>query len=489
VSPTDTPTPTKIPTESLFPDPEVVECISGKVLFTSHLPNEIEAWNATSSLLVASDGGLPRIIGLSGSLIPQKSDAFKMTVSRNPDDDYAGWYMRTNCFDVWDDLTKISTTVWLPVIAGKRYKFRIVTTIPSSRTRIGLTFGSLNFAFSTCEVSDTDCVMPERTPGPTAIPDPETLPCGISGVLFTSHLVDEPETWYMTLSPSISVTNGSPRIIGISGSWIGMDNSHMNMKISGLGYSGWELFSDCFNFSQSSSDDNEFYTPYFEQRTGVRYRFRIVTTIPSNYTQIIWGNPPVTLQSCYKGENVCPVPSVSLSPLPTGSISPAESSSHAAVSWTQIASKATTSESTGAPIRFTSKSDSESLESRSSFPLRTARPTRSDSGSGHQSDIRPPLRTPLSNPPVLLPDAEPIDLSGVVELPDQFVNDPPIEFHGTGTIAKKPDANNQGFNDELTLENFIVAEDAKVTCDQDTRLVIGQILSIRGGQLVGGDSK
>jgi hypothetical protein len=307
---------TQTPTATPFADPKLIPCVIAGFSYTKHQLNETEEWYWTAAPMIVVSSGPPVIIGLAGSWIADNNSQMTINQWATSSQQNAKWRLTTDCLDITQPANQYDyTTSAFPVTAGVRYKFRIVTTVPSSNTRL-YWYGAPS-TLETCEVSNATCVMPTNTPRATHVGDPQLQPCGTKGVLFTIHRPNESERWYITSTALIAVTSGPPVIIGLAGSWIST-KTHNTVTLNQYGqttneYAKWHLTTDCFDiWQQTTTSFVDYITPSFPVIIGVRYKFRIVTTIPSSNTRLYLYNAPAGLETCEVSNGYCYPPSTTV---------------------------------------------------------------------------------------------------------------------------------------------------------------------------------
>jgi hypothetical protein len=124
--------------------------------------------------------------------------------------------------------------------------------------------------------------------------------CGTKGVLYTMHGEDEPEIWYQTSTARVTTPySTSPVILGLAGSWIQTTTGSMSINLwrSSYDYAAWHLTTDCLDLWDDPAI-SDYYTPSFPVLSGYRYKFHVITTIPSVNTRLYWSGAPSDIETC-----------------------------------------------------------------------------------------------------------------------------------------------------------------------------------------------
>jgi hypothetical protein len=140
----------------LYADPRDAPCEAG-CLYTKHRQGEAEEWDLTSTAIITlSSETYFYIIGLAGSFVASDSGDLRINVDSgsNP---YAGWHLTTDFLDAWDvESIRDYYTDYFPVMAGYRYRFRIITTVPLKTGRLYF-YNIGSSMLQTCESSNFSC--------------------------------------------------------------------------------------------------------------------------------------------------------------------------------------------------------------------------------------------------------------------------------------------------------------------------------------------
>jgi hypothetical protein len=219
------------------------------------------------------------------------------------------------------------------------------------------------------------------------------------------------------------------------------------------------------------NDFTDVQTVYFPVIAGNRYGFHFITVAVSNASSSIhWlGTEEYTFQTCVRGQKSI-LPSVLPRSPPRLTRSP-----KATVSRTLNASATPRPSPTALPP----VGPNVATYSRTFAPAVTRTPHPSPSRSQRRTAF--PLQTPWPTGDITPVVFSSEDKTANVSLSDQDASDPPIEFHGTGTIVKDKSVDEY---EDLTLQNTIIAEGANVSLGSP--LNIGRYLGIFGGEIHGG---
>jgi hypothetical protein len=235
---------------------------------------------------------------------------FRINVRRGLDSGYSPWpsvpwTLITDCWtELSDHLDSDYYSPFIPVIAGNRYRIRIVTTVPAQKVRLWLP--DFPSTIETCEISNMTCIYPtpsvSQTPNVTPTPlhsgvsDSTLVECGTSGVLYSIHEPGKPEEWRWTSTVQIMYEGGTPAFISFAGSWVApVDGTvSFNIDYGPYGYNAWHLTSDCADI-WSDKEIRDYKSDKYRVYAGYRYRFRLSTHIALGKSQLWWFPSPSNL--------------------------------------------------------------------------------------------------------------------------------------------------------------------------------------------------